>query len=288
MTAGARSLRPGEGPGGPPIPLTETRLRENVFVWTLGGESLATSYGSNCTAIVGRNATLLVDPFIAPVFARQVEERLRETAAPPARHVLLTHHHTDHALGAGWFASRGAEVIAHPACRAAMAAEHPGLIASRRLQPEIAHLFRDAQPYLPSRALDGDIRLDLGGTEVRLLHPGANHTPGDAVAHLPEESVVVCGDLVSVGYHVNYEDASPANLDRGLEKLAALGARSVVPGHGPPGGPDLLERQSRYHSAVRDAVLSEPDAEKALARLRSLFPGYLLEEVLPSALKANW
>ena len=120
------------------------------------------------------------------------------------------------------------------------------------------------------------------------MHPGSNHTPGDAVAHLPEESVVICGDLVSTGYHVNYEDASPANLERGLETLRALGARSVVPGHGPPGGPELLDRQSRYHSAIRDAVLSALRPEEALARIRSLFPGYLLEEVLPSALKANW
>jgi glyoxylase-like metal-dependent hydrolase (beta-lactamase superfamily II) len=280
---------PGGGPCGPPNPLlAETRLRENVFVWTIAGDGIATSYGANCTAILGETAALLVDPFIASVFARLAEERLREMSAVPVRHILLTHHHTDHALGAGWFASRGVEVIAHPACRQAMAAEHPGLIASRRRVPEIAHLFRDAEPYLPSRTLDGDITLDLGGTEVRLLHPGANHTPGDAVAYLPAESAIVCGDLVSVGYHVNYEDASPANLEEGLETLAAFGARTVIPGHGAPGGPDLLDRQSRYHSAVRGAVLSAPGPEEALARIRSQFPGYLLEEILPSALKANW
>jgi cyclase len=269
-------------------PLAETRLAENVFVWTFGGNGIATSYGANCTAILGETAALLVDPFIAPVFARLVEERLREISPVPVRHVLLTHHHTDHSLGAGWFASRGVEVIAHPACRQAMAAEHPGLVQSRRRLPEIAHIFRDAQPYLPSRTLDGNITLDLGGTEVRILHPGWNHTPGDAVAHVPEESVVVCGDLVSSGYHVNYEDSSPANLDRGLETLRALGARIVIPGHGAPGGPELLDRQSRYHSAVRGAVLSAPGPEEALARIRSRFPGYLLEEVLPSALEANW
>lgn len=269
-------------------PLAETRLLGNVFVWTLGGDGIAASYGANCTAILGETAALLVDPFIAPVFARLVEARLREMSPVPVRHILLTHHHTDHALGAGWFASLGTEVIAHPACRVAMAAEHPGLVASRRRQPEIAHLFRDAEPYLPSRTLDGNITLDLGGTEVRLLHPGGNHTPGDAVAHLPGESVVVCGDLVSSGYHVNYEDASPANLDRGLETLRSFGARTVIPGHGAPGGPELLDRQSRYHSAIRGAVLSARGPEEALARIRSRFPGYLLEEVLPSALKANW
>jgi cyclase len=267
--------------------LFETRLAEDLFVWTLGGEGIGTSYGANCTAVIGKTAVFLVDPFIAPVFARLVEQKLREKTSVPLRHVLITHHHTDHALGAGWFASRGVEVLAHPACGQAMAAEHPNLIASRRRQPDLADLFGDAEPYLPSRTFDEELRLDLGGTEVRVLHPGHNHTRGDMIAHLPEESIVVCGDLVFAGYHVNYEDASAANLDRGLETLRALGARTLVPGHGPPGGTELLDQQSRYHSAIRDAARSEPDSARAISRIRTLFPGYLLEEVLPSALKAN-
>jgi cyclase len=270
-----------------PNPLAETRLRENVFAWTLGGEGIVTSYGANCLAVIGKTAVLLVDPLIAPVFARLVEHRLREKTSLPLSHVLLTHHHTDHALGAGWFASRGVEVIAHPACRRAMAAEHPNLIASRRRQPDLADLFGDAEPYLPSRTFDEELTLDLGGTEVRILHPGHNHTRGDLIAHLLEESVVVCGDLVSAGYHVNYEDAAVENLDRGLETLRALGARTLVPGHGAPGGPELLDQQSRYHSAIRNAARSEADSARAISRIRTLFPGYLLEEVLPSALKAN-
>ena len=271
-----------------PGPPGQTRPRENVFVWTLGGEGISTSYGSNCAAVVGMKAILLVDPFIAPSYARRVEQSLREKTSVPLRHVLLTHHHTDHALGAGWFASRGVEVIAHPACRAAMAAEHPGLVAARRRQPELADLFGDAEPYIPSRTCDEELTLDLGGTEVRVLHPGHNHTAGDLVAHLPRESVLVCGDLVSAGYHVNYEDAIPANLGRGLESLRALNARTLVPGHGAWGGLDLLDRQSRYHSAIRDIARSAPDLATAISRIRSLFPGYLLEEVLPSGLKAEW
>src|SRR5512135_1157500 len=56
--------------------LRETRLRDDVVVWTLGGEEIATSYGANCTGIFGREATLLVDPLIAPAHARLVETAL--------------------------------------------------------------------------------------------------------------------------------------------------------------------------------------------------------------------
>jgi len=42
--------------------LRTTALRDNVRVFTLGGESIATSYGANCTAVAGRESVLLVDP----------------------------------------------------------------------------------------------------------------------------------------------------------------------------------------------------------------------------------
>ena len=280
-----------QGPRGPldsaPVTrLRETRIRDNVWVWTLGGETMATSYGANCTAVLGWDAVLLVDPFITPAHARRVERALREKTSLPLRHVVLTHHHTDHALGAGWFAARGKEVVAHRACRDRMGVEHPGLVFSRRCEPEVADLFRDAEPYLPSRTFEEGLTLDLGGTRARIIHPGHNHTPGDAVVHLLAESVVVCGDLVSNAYHVNYEDAKVKNLERGLETLRALGASAYVPGHGPTGGIELLDAQARYHREVREAVLREANADAALDRVRTAFPDHLLGAVLPSALAA--
>ena len=269
---------------GPAGTLVETRLTDDMWVWTLGGEKIATSYGANCTAVIGRTSVLLVDPFIAPAHARLVEEKLLEKTPLPVRHVVLTHHHTDHALGAGWFAARGATVHAHRACRDRMAAEHPALIESRRRQPEIASLFRDAEPYLPESVFDQSLTLDLGGRHVQVFHPGHNHTPGDAIVHVPDSATAICGDLVSSGYHVNYEDADAGALENGIRFLRSLGARTYVPGHGPAGGPVLLEDQVRYHSEIRTTVAS-PDASAALDRIRSLFPGYLLEEVLPSALR---
>lgn len=260
-------------------PLQETRLRENVWVWTLGGERIETSYGANCTAIVGRDSVLVVDPFIAPAFARLVEHALSEKTPVPVTHVVLTHHHTDHALGAGWFAGRGATVVAHPACRDAMAAEHSGLIAVRRQIPQLAELFRDAEPYRPDDVVETSVTFDLGGCSARVFHPGHGHTAGDLAVQLPRESVVVCGDLVSVGYHVNYEDADVGNLERGLRTLSRLAARTYVPGHGAAGGPGILEDQRRYHEAVAAA----PDAEA----IRTRFPDHALPEVVPQAL-AVW
>ncbi|HLN80904.1 MAG TPA: MBL fold metallo-hydrolase [Thermoanaerobaculia bacterium] len=259
--------------------LREIRLRENIWVWTLGGDRIETSYGANCTAVVGRDSVLVVDPLIAPSFARLVESALSEKTSLPVEHVVVTHHHTDHALGGSWFAGRGATVTVHPACRDAMAAEHRGLVAARRQVPELAMLFRDAEPYRPDEVVEDSVTFDLGGSAARVFHPGHGHTAGDLVVELKKESVVVCGDLVSVGYHVNYEDAAVEKLERGLRTLADLGARTYVPGHGPAAGAGILEDQLAYHAAVGSAE----DVED----LRARFPDHALPEVVPQSV-AIW
>lgn len=270
--------------------LKETRVSDRLWSWTLGGETILESYGANCTAILGTDAVLVVDPLIAGDYARMVEEEIRRKISAPVRYVVLTHHHTDHTLGAVHFAARGAEVICHRRNSAAMAAEHPRLIAERRARPELANLFSTATPVSADTLLDDELpelTLDLGGVHARIFHPSHGHTPGDLVIHIPGESVTVCGDLVSAGYHVNDEDASPSGLWRGLDALEKTGATHFVPGHGPVSEAAVLSEQARYHSAVREIVregiAGNLSDSQIVARLRERFPAYLLELVLPVA-----
>ena len=78
--------------------LAETRLSEAVSVFTYGGETLATSYGANAVAFFGEGGIVLVDPFVSPLLAAELDARLRARTADPVTHVVLTHHHTDLSL----------------------------------------------------------------------------------------------------------------------------------------------------------------------------------------------
>lgn len=269
--------------------LRETRPADGVFVWTLGGEEIATSYGANCTAIAGRDATLVVDPLIAPAHARLVEEAVSRAGLPPIRWIVLTHHHTDHALGSSWFASRGAAVVAHAECGRGMREAHPGLIAERRRVPALANLFADAESRPPDVTFTDSVAIDLGGLEVVVRHPGHGHTAGDAIVHVPSRSLAVCGDLVSNGYHVNFEDASPDGFEDGLEKLHALDAERYVPGHGAAGGREIVERQIAGLRTIRRIVAEgrgrDEDPKEIAASIASAFPGFLLEMVLPDTVR---
>ena len=63
------------------------------------------------------------------------------------------------------------------------------------------------------------------------------------------------------------DDARIAAYRTTLERLSrALEIKTIVPGHGAPGGPEVLDAQAAYHSVVRDAVASAAGREDALAK----------------------
>lgn len=265
--------------------LAENRLSEAVSVFTYGGETLATSYGSNAVAFFGEGAIVLVDPFVSPVQAERLDGLLRARTAAPVTHVVLTHHHTDHALGAGYFAAKGAEVVAHEEAAARMAKEHPGLIAERRRDPEVAHLFESAASYVPSRTISESVLLEAGSLRLNVFHPGHAHTPGDLCVYAPSPGVLVAGDLVSTGYHPNLEDADVAGMRAALERLRLLPFRTLVPGHGPAGGREGVDDQLRYLESAENVVrraLESGTEEDARTSLTRAFPLFRLEIVLPA------
>jgi glyoxylase-like metal-dependent hydrolase (beta-lactamase superfamily II) len=268
--------------------LAENRLSETVSVFTYGGETLATSYGTNAVAFFGDRGIVLVDPFVSPVLAAELDAQLRTRTAVPVTHVVLTHHHTDHALGAGYFAKRGAEVIAHAEAAARMEAEHPNLIAERRRIPEVAHLFESAAPYVPSHVVSDGLLLDGGGLRLDVFHPGHAHTPGDLCVYAPALGVLVAGDLVSIGYHPNLEDADVAGWRAALERLRSLPFWMLVPGHGWAGGREGVDDQLLYldeaERIVRSALRTGTE-EDACAALTRAFPDHLLALVVRDSVK---
>jgi cyclase len=265
--------------------LTENRLSEAVSVFTYGGETLAESYGSNAVAFFGEGAIVLVDPFVSPVQAAELDALFCARTAAPVTHVVLTHHHTDHALGAGYFAAKGAEVVAHEEAAARMAREHPALIAGRRSDPDVAPLFEEAEPYVPSRLVTASLAFEAGGLRFDVFHPGHAHTPGDLCVYAPSLGVLVSGDLVSTGYHPNLEDADVEGLRRALERIRSLPFWTLVPGHGAAGGREAVEDQLRYLDRTRKIVAEAPKSageDEVSSALARAFPEFRLRIVLPA------
>jgi glyoxylase-like metal-dependent hydrolase (beta-lactamase superfamily II) len=269
------------------VALSETRLSPHVSVFTHGGETLAESYGSNATVFFGKGAVVVVDPFIAPRQAAALGARIAARTVDPVTHVVLTHHHTDHALGASWFAALGADVIAHAEAARRMALEHPGLLAERRRDPALVALFEGATPCAPGRLLTDGLAFEAGGLRFDVFHPGHAHTPGDLCVYAPSLGVLVAGDLVSTGYHPNFEDARVGGWRSALEALRGIPFWTLVPGHGRAGGREAVAEQLAYlDGAARIVREASEFGFDPVAAMRAAYPEHLLAAVLPDAVRA--
>jgi cyclase len=91
--------------------------------------------------------------------------------------------------------------------------------------------MKQLKPVLPNTAYGDKMILNRGSREIQLLYLGIGNTSGDAVVYLPNEKLVVAGDLVV--YPSPYESGmfSPEWLETS-QKLAALDYKTLIPGHG--------------------------------------------------------
>ena len=81
------------------------------------------------------------------------------------------------------------------------------------------------------------------------------HTTNDIVVWIPEHSVLFAGDLVFNGGTPFLLSGSVLGAIDVLEKfLKPLGARTIVPGHGPVAGPEVIDDVLGYLRFVRDTA----------------------------------
>ncbi len=120
----------------------------------------------------------------------------------------------------------------------------------RRGIPTHFHPQDLAQPLAPGEDLTGLLeplyerdRLAWGGLE--LFHPGAGHSRGNLTVYLPEQGILFGGCAVRATDAQGLGNTEHATIDSWAVAMQRLQAeypelRMVVPGHGEPGGPELL------------------------------------------------
>ena len=130
-----------------------------------------------------------------------------------------------------------------------------------------------AYPYLvPNVPVMDSLALVDGPRRILLRHPGPAHTRGDLWVHLPDDGLVIAGDLLTAPYIVP-RSGYPAGYAQALRSLAGLGDRIVL-GHGGPVKEtgdlalimaELLEAVVEYAGKARGEGLEIADAQEAAA-----------------------
>jgi glyoxylase-like metal-dependent hydrolase (beta-lactamase superfamily II) len=84
----------------------------------------------------------------------------------------------------------------------------------------------------PTLTFKGEMTLWLGKLEVKIMQLGRGHTKGDTVLWLPQDKVMLSGDLVEYGATPYCGDAYYQDWPATLDALAAFNPEKLVPGRG--------------------------------------------------------
>lgn len=219
-------------------------LAENVYAYeqrhAVGDETITTI----SMFVVTPAGVLVADGQESVEETQRLIDAIGEVTDQPIRHVVIASDHGDHSAGNSAFPDDAA-FYAHPTSAATLEAQ-----AASPNRPE------DAPPIiLPTRLVEEELALDVGGREIRILHLGRAHTGGDLVVHVPEGNVLFMSETFMDRIFPAMRSAYPSEWVAMLDAAQALGADVYVPGHGIVGSPSIASGDlETYRRAIWTVV----------------------------------
>lgn len=209
-------------------------------------------WNANMAFLVTEDGVLVFDTGSSETMGVALREAIREVIDQPVRWIVNSHSHGDHWLGNHAFAADEPEIMAGSAAAERMRAEADGWIENFNEMTEGA--TGATTTALPNRTLDAREVLDLGGTEAVVMPSGGAHSPGDLMVWLPQQRVLLAGDVVYSDRAPSVWDGDVAQWIELLDELIALEPEVVVPGHGRLEGAETLARLQRYLTTLWDGI----------------------------------
>jgi len=186
---------------------------------------------NNQAFIVTREGVILIDSGASKKGAERIEKAIAGLTKAPVKWVINTGSQDHRWLGNGYFASKGAEIIAFENTVATQKKVAAGQMEA--LAKILKERFEGTTPVHATRLLkQSPTTLTLGGETLELRLTNA-HFPGDSMAWLPKHKVAVTGDLVYVDRILGVHDTSSVKSAwAAWQELVKLNPVKIVPGHG--------------------------------------------------------
>lgn len=236
------------------VPLIFNQVVEGVYVHEGVHEDITKrNCGdiANVGFVVGSVSVAVIDPGGSPAIARDIQSAITRVTDLPISHVVITHLHPDHMLGAAHIVP-DVDVVAHK--------HYPRALAQRGqfyLDRYAAQLFdKDDSNTLatPTLLVENQTTLNLGGRELLLTAHQTAHTDNDLSILDIKTGTLWTGDLL---FHdrIPSLDGSITGWLAVMDELNDLHPTLVVPGHGSVSTwESIAPKQKQYLEVIRDEI----------------------------------
>ena len=208
---------------------------------------------ANVGWIVGEEAVAVVDTGSSALQGRGLRDAVRTVTDKPIAYVIATHVHPDHLFGHAAFLADEPAFVGHRKLPAAL--EQRGAFYLDNLRETLRKWADGTEVVMPDLLVEDVLEIDLGERRLTLRAHGTAHTDNDLTVLDEASGVLFAGDLLFME-RCPVIDGSLLGWVEVMASLAELGAKSVVPGHGPAPASlsGAFEPQARYLTTLRDSV----------------------------------
>ena len=251
---------------------TAEKLAEGIYA-LIRTEPASVWFNPNNVFIIGKRDVIVVDSNISSEYTSEVLAELRRLTDKPVKYVINTHWHEDHIIGNRVYrdAFPGVKFVGHRSTLTDLPEigganrkltlqggrgflgllegkleigenlagqkisneERAGYASDIKLVSSYLEESKRFEIILPTVVVDDRLDLIQDDRRIELRFLGRAHTAADLIVYLPDEKILVTGDLIVYPVPLVGSTSYPLEYGATLEKLLELDASVIVPGHGP-------------------------------------------------------
>ncbi len=216
-------------------------------VWSAIGQTGPSTYenaghNNNLSFIVTGDGVVVINGGGGYLLAKALHDEIRRITKQPVK-LLINENGQGHAmLGNSYWAEQGVQVLAHE--DAASEFEERGYDILDSAKNRLKDRAEGTDVKIPDQTFEDKHSVQMGNFTIEVLMLGPAHSPGDTQVWLPEQKLVIAGDMA---FHERmlpvFDDTDTAGwVETWNEEFEKLGAVYVIPGHGHPTNMDQVRR----------------------------------------------
>ncbi len=231
-------------------------------VWSAIGATAPPTYenaghNNNLSFIVTGEGVVVVNSGASSRLAAALHEEIKQVTDQPVVLVINENGQGHAMLGNGYWRDQGVDILAHVDA-VAETREYASVILTR-MKAYNRDKAEGSRVEHANLSFEDEYALTLGGVEIKVLHLGPAHDPGDVQVWIPEWDIMLTGDLA---FHERMPPIFPHTctgcwIETWETRLEPMNPTYIIPGHGHPTNLAQVRRYTRDYLVDLRARIGE-------------------------------
>lgn len=212
-------------------------------------------HNNNLSFLITGDGVVVINGGASYLLAQALHDEIKAVTDQPVKLVFNENGQGHAMLGNSYWAEQGVDIVAH--VDAAAAFEDNGPMSLRAAIARVKERADSTEVVGPTITFEGEYIVEMGDMKIEARYLGPAHSPGDIVVWLPEQGLVISGDMA---FHERMpplfqETIALDWIETWETAFEGLEATYVIPGHGHPTNMDQVRRYTRdYLVYLREQV----------------------------------